>query len=226
MDHDIPVSFRLLAIPGVMFCLALFVAPLLVMLSLAVRDPRPGIDNLIWMTTTPAVAKIVWATLWFSIVASAISVALGFLLAYVIWLLDRGASLVFLVVVLVSFWLSVLIRCFALIMALGPRGPVNAALDAVGLGPVQLIRNETGVLIGMVHYLIPFAVLTISTGLRGIDISLIAAARSMGAGRTRLFRTVVLPLSAPAARGCALRCASSSRSVSTSRLPCSAAVES
>ena len=99
---------------------------------------------------------------------------------------------------LISFWLSVLIRCFALIMALGPRGPLNAALDPIGLGPVQLIRNETGVLIGMVHYLVPFAVLTISAGLRGIDLSLVAAARSMGAGRARLLRTVVLPLAAPA----------------------------
>jgi putative spermidine/putrescine transport system permease protein len=198
MDQDVPASFRLLAIPGTVFCVVLFVAPLLMMLSLAVRDPQPGIDNLVWMATAPAVGKIVWATLWFSVVASAISIALGFLLAYVIWLLDRGASLAFLVVVLVSFWLSVLIRCFALIMALGPRGPLNAALDSVGLGPVQLIRNETGVLIGMVHYLVPFAVLTISTGLRSIDLSLIAAARSMGAGRTRLFRTVVLPLAAPA----------------------------
>jgi putative spermidine/putrescine transport system permease protein len=198
MGGDIPRSFRLLAIPGAAFCLVLFVAPLLLMLSLAVRDPEPGLDNLVWMATSSAVGKIVWATLRFSIVASVLAVGLGFLLAYVIWLLDRGASLAFLTVVLVSFWLSVLVRCFALIMLLGPRGPLNESLGAMGLGPVQLIRNETGVLIGMVHYLIPFAALVMSSALRGIDLSLVAAARSMGAGRLRLFRTIVVPLSAPA----------------------------
>ena len=84
MNNDLPASFRLLAIPATVFCVVLYLAPLLAMLTLAVRDPQPGIDNLVWMTTTPAVGKIVWATLWFSVAASAISVALGFLLAYVI----------------------------------------------------------------------------------------------------------------------------------------------
>lgn len=198
MNSDIPGRYRYLAIPATVFCIGLFVAPLLLMLSLAVREPQPGLENLTWMFSSSAVGKIMWATLRVSAVASLVSVVLGFLLAYVIWLLDRRASLIFLVVVLVSFWLSVLIRCFALIMALGPRGPINETLQAIGLGPVQLIRNETGVLLGMVHYLIPFATLTIIAGLRGIDLSLVAAARSMGAGRMRLFRTIILPLSAPA----------------------------
>jgi putative spermidine/putrescine transport system permease protein len=197
MDQDIPRSFRLLALPAVLFSLALFVAPLLLMLSLAVRDPEPGLENFAWMASSSAVGKIVWATFRFSAIASLLSVLLGFLVAYSIWLSDRLVGMALLVVVLVSFWLSVLIRCFALIMALGPNGPVNAAMAMVSLGPVQLIRNETGVLIGMVHYLVPFAVLTILSALRGIDVSLIAAARSMGAGRVQLFRTVVFPLSAP-----------------------------
>lgn len=197
MDKDIPRAFRLLAFPASLFCVVLFVAPLLLMLSLAFRDPQPGVENFVWMASSTAVAKIAWATFSFSAIASVISVALGFVVAYAIWLADRRVSLALLVIVLVSFWLSVLIRCFALIMALGPNGPINAALKAMSIGPVQLMRNEPGVLIGMVHYLLPFAVLTILSSLRAVDLSLVAAARSMGAGRFHVFRTVVLPLSAP-----------------------------
>lgn len=197
MGKDIPRAFRLLIFPASLFCVVLFVAPLLLMLSLAFRDPQPGVENFVWMASSTAVAKIAWATFRFSAIASIISVALGFVVAYAIWLADRRVSLALLVIVLVSFWLSVLIRCFALIMALGPNGPVNAALMAMSIGPVQLMRNEPGVLIGMVHYLLPFAVLTILSSLRAVDLSLVAAARSMGAGRFHVFRTVVLPLSAP-----------------------------
>lgn len=197
MGKDIPRAFRLLIFPASLFCVVLFVAPLLLMLSLAFRDPQPGVENFVWMASSTAVAKIAWATFRFSAIASIISVALGFVVAYAIWLADRRVSLALLVIVLVSFWLSVLIRCFALIMALGPNGPVNAALKAMSIGPVQLMRNEPGVLIGMVHYLLPFAVLTILSSLRAVDLSLVAAARSMGAGRFHVFRTVVLPLSAP-----------------------------
>ncbi|MBL8583218.1 MAG: ABC transporter permease [Rhizobiaceae bacterium] len=199
MGQDIPRAFRLLAAPAALFSFALFLAPLLLMLSLAFRDPQPGLQNFGWMATSSAVGKIVWATFRFSAIASVISVMLGFAVAYAIWLSGRTLSLVLLFVVLVSFWLSVLIRCFALILALGPNGPVNATLAALSLGPVRLIRNEPGVLLGMVHYLIPFAVLTILAALRGIDLSLVAAARSMGAHRARVFRTVVLPLAAPGA---------------------------
>lgn len=197
MGHEIPRAFRLLAVPAVLFSFALFLAPLLLMLSLAFRDPEPGLQNFAWMSTSSAVGKIVWATFRFSAVASIVSVMLGFVVAYAIWLSGRTLSMLLLFVVLVSFWLSVLIRCFSLILALGPNGPVNALLFAVSAGPVRLIRNEPGVLIGMVHYLVPFAVLTILAALRGIDLSLVAAARSMGAGRARVFRTIVLPLSAP-----------------------------
>lgn len=197
MDQDIPRSFRLLALPATVFSLGLFVAPLLLMLSLSVRDPQPGLQNFAWMASSSAVGKIVWATFRFSAISSLVSVLLGFLVAYAIWLSGRRVATTLLVIVLVSFWLSVLIRCFALIMALGPNGPVNAALRMLSLGPVQLMRNDIGVLIGMVHYLIPFAVLTILSALRGVDLSLVAAARSMGAGRAYLFRTIVLPLSAP-----------------------------
>lgn len=197
VDTDLPRSSALLALPALLFTGVLFIVPLVLMLSRAFTDPAPGLSNLEWMATTPVVAKIVWATLRFSLAASVISVALGYLLAYVIVFAGGRTGALLLAVLLISFWLSVLVRCFALILMLRPNGPVKAALDSFGLHTVQLIRNEPGVLIGMTHYLIPFAALTALPVLRGIDRAVIGAARSMGASRLRVFRTITLPLSAP-----------------------------
>lgn len=197
MNRDVPPVYGCLAIPALLLCVGLFVLPLAQMLSLAVRDPAPGLGNLVWLASSDAVGRILWTTLRFAVLASLLATGLGFVLAYVAWLGGRAVATIVLTVLLVSFWLSVLIRCFALIMLLGPNGPLNGLLGQLGLGPLRLIRNEPGVLIGMVHYLVPFAALTILPALRTIDPALLAAARSLGAGRTRVFRTVVLPLAAP-----------------------------
>ncbi len=197
MDNSIPSSFRLLLVPGLVFATVLFLGPLVLMLSLSVREAETGIENFDWMLGSSAVQSIAWATVRFSALASTISVVLGFFLAYAIWRSGRILGTSLLAVVLISFWLSVLVRCFSLILMLGPNGPVLPALAFLGLGDVRLIRNESGVLIGMAHYLIPFAVLTILISLRAIDLSLVSAARSMGAGRGRIFRTIILPLAVP-----------------------------
>ena len=111
-----------------------------------------------------------------------------------------------LVLVLLPFWISILVRSFAWIALLGPQGPLNSALLAWGIvdDPVRLMRNETGVLIGMVHVMVPYAVLTLYANMRGIDGGLVSAARSLGASRWQAFRMVFLPLTVPGLVGAGL----------------------
>ena len=59
------------------------------------------------------------------------------------------------------------------------------------------MRNETGVLIGMIHIMLTYAILTLYANMRGIDVGLVAAARSLGASRFQAFRMVFLPLTRP-----------------------------
>jgi putative spermidine/putrescine transport system permease protein len=108
--------------------------------------------------------------------------------------------------VLLTFWLSVLVRAFAWVMILRPEGPVNGALLALGLveRPVQLVRNEIGVVIGMVHYMLPYAVLPLYANMQGIDRRLVAAARGLGASPFTAFRRVFLPLNRPGIVGAGL----------------------
>ena len=76
---------------------------------------------------------------------------------------------------------------------------MNQALIGVGFvrEPLPLVRNELGVAIGMIHYMIPFAVLPLYANRQGIDLRLVAAARGLGATRWQAFRRVFLPLSLP-----------------------------
>ncbi|WP_163071675.1 ABC transporter permease subunit, partial [Acinetobacter baumannii] len=71
----------------------------------------------------------------------------------------------------------------------------------VGLGlidmPLNLVRNETGVIIGMVHYMLPFGILPLYAGMRTIDPRVLNAARSLGANGLTVFRRVFFPLTVP-----------------------------
>jgi len=97
------------------------------------------------------------------------------------------------------FWISVLVRAFSWVTLLRNNGLINQALLDAGLiaEPLALVRNELGVIIGMVHYMTPFAVLPLYANMRGIDPRLVAAARGLGASPLAAFARVFLPLSLP-----------------------------
>jgi putative spermidine/putrescine transport system permease protein len=105
--------------------------------------------------------------------------------------------------VLLPFWLSVLVRGFAWIMLLGRNGVLNQALLGAGWidDPLILMRNETGVMIGMVHYMMPYAVLPLLANMQAIDKRLELAAKGLGAAPGQAFRRVFLPLSLPGVVG-------------------------
>jgi putative spermidine/putrescine transport system permease protein len=105
--------------------------------------------------------------------------------------------------ILLPFWTNILVRCYAWMLVLQTKGLVNTALvdwfGAVG-SPLPLLFNFTGVIIGMVHYLLPIAILTLYAGLKTIDPRLVRAAHGLGANPIRAFLAVFLPLSLPTVR--------------------------
>ena len=104
------------------------------------------------------------------------------------------------------FLLSVLIRAFGWLALLSNRGLVNTWLAAAGLTsePLSLVRNEFSVVVGMAHYLTPFAVFPIASSMRAVDERVLLAARGLGASRLRIFWTIFAPMTAPGAVGAAL----------------------
>ena len=108
--------------------------------------------------------------------------------------------------ILIPFWISVLTRAFGWVALLSNRGLINTWLTQLGViaEPLTLVRNEFGVVLGMVHFLIPFAVFPIASAMRSIDDRVLLAARGMGASATRTFWQVYLPMTMPGVLGAAI----------------------
>jgi putative spermidine/putrescine transport system permease protein len=192
-------AYWLVVLPAVLMLALLYFVPLGNVLLTSVTDPKPGLENYGLLFTSASVQRSLLTTLRIAAITTAAALLLGYGVAYAMRAAHTRTQRLMLVLVLLPFWISILVRSFAWIALLGTQGPVNSALVAWGLvdEPVSLVRNETGVLIGMIHVMVPYAVLTLYANMRGIDVGLVAAARSLGASRFQAFRLVFLPLTAP-----------------------------
>ncbi|MBP9951869.1 MAG: ABC transporter permease, partial [Cypionkella sp.] len=108
--------------------------------------------------------------------------------------------------ILIPFWISLLTRAFGWLALLSNRGILNGWLESLGVisEPLTMVRNEFGVIVGMTHFLIPFAVFPLATAMRNLDERVLLAARGMGAGRARVFWQVFMPMTASGILGAAL----------------------
>ena len=147
-------------------------------------------------------------TLKLSAAASVVSVVLGFALAY--WIVRTPSARVraaLIIVVAVPFMTSLIVRLYALTLVLGNTGLVNTILQGLRLLPenefVPLVRNQLGVTIGLVYFVLPFVVLTLAAVLRRLDATLEEAAQNLGADPARTFLAVTLPLAVPGVLGAA-----------------------
>ena len=198
--------YWLLVLPALLSLIVFYLFPLARVLWISVTEPAVGLDNYALLFTSPAVQRILVTTARICTVTSLLTLVLGYLVAYAMVHVGDGHRQAMLFCVLLTFWLSVLVRAFAWVMILRPEGPINAALLGLGLvdGPVALVRNEIGVVIGMVHYMLPYAVLPLYANMQGIDRRLVAAARGLGARPFTAFWRVFLPLNLPGIVGSAL----------------------
>ena len=192
-------AYWLVVLPALLMLVLLYFVPLGNVLLTSITDPKPGLDNYGLLFTSASVQRSLLTTLRIAAITTVFALLLGYVVAYAMRAASTRTQRLMLVLVLLPFWISILVRSFAWIALLGTQGPVNSALVAWGLvdEPVSLVRNETGVLIGMIHVMVPYAVLTLYANMRGIDAGLVAAARSLGASRWQAFRMVFLPLTAP-----------------------------
>jgi putative spermidine/putrescine transport system permease protein len=132
-----------------------------------------------------------------AIVAVAAAV-LAYPIAWLLWRLPRWRNLL-LVIVLVPWLVSLVVRTYGWLVILGPKGFLNETLKWAGViqSPLPLIFNDLGVVIGLTHVLMPFSVIATLSVLLQIDNRLEEASESLGAGGFETWRRVVLPLSLP-----------------------------
>jgi len=189
--------------PLPLLLIAAYLIPLLGIFQWSFTDPTPGIGNYVQIATDPAIHGILLRTLRICLMVTALSVVIAYIISYH-WVFGPPWRQRFIeICVLIPFWISVLIRAFGWLIILRPRGLLNDWLTGLGLisDPLVLVRNELGVVIGMVHFMVPFAIFPLVGVMRQIDGRVLAAARGLGAGPIRRFVEVFLPLSMPGVVG-------------------------
>ncbi|MDF2620323.1 MAG: binding-protein-dependent transport system inner rane component [Xanthobacteraceae bacterium] len=146
-------------------------------------------------------------TLEISATVTLLCLVLAYPLAYRLATLPESTANLLMILVLLPFWTSLLVRTASWLVILQREGPLNEALQWLGLidQPLQLVFNRPGVVIAMTHVLLPFMVLPIYSVMRGIPPNYMRAATSLGAPFLTAFRRVYFPLSLPGVTaGCLL----------------------
>ena len=143
--------------------------------------------------------QVFWNTFEIALIVTAICLLLGYPLGFLLATTTPGWATLGFIFVLLPLWTSVLVRTYAWMVLLGRNGVFNRLLVQGGVisDPLPLLNNFTGVLIGMVHVLLPYMVLPIYGAVRRVDPALISAAQGLGASNARIFRRVYLPLTLP-----------------------------
>jgi spermidine/putrescine transport system permease protein len=131
--------------------------------------------------------------------ATFICLLLGYPFAYIVTRMKGYWKSLCLMLVIIPFWTSSLIRSYALIAIIKGKGVLNTVLIALGIihEPLSLLFTNTAVIIGLVYNLLPFMILPIMTNIERLDYRLVDAARDLGANRFTTFRRVIIPLSMP-----------------------------
>jgi len=188
-----------LVAPFLLLVMALYLGPILNILWLSVTDPEPGMGNYRKLFESDSLLRIFWTTIRICIITTVCSVLLGYSIAYAMVHCHQRQKNYMLTLLLVSFWISILVRTFSWLMLLGNRGLVNNALEGLGVisEPITFMRNELGVLIGMVHYMVPYAVLPLLVNMQSMDKRVMDASRNLGATGVQTFWRVYLPLTTP-----------------------------
>jgi putative spermidine/putrescine transport system permease protein len=189
----------LLVLPALVLMLAFYAFPLGQVLWISFTEPAPGLGNYERLLTSEAIQRVWVTTLRICTITTAITLLAGYAVAYAIVHASPRMQRWMFVCVLLPLWISVLVRAFAWVTILRSQGLVNNALVGLGVidSPLRLLWNEFGIAVGMIHYMIPYAVLPLYASMRDIDARLVPAARGLGASRGEAFRTVFLPLTKP-----------------------------
>ena len=154
----------------------------------------------------PLYLDVFWRTIKVSLLVTAISLIVGYPVAYYLARKTRRFRVTLLVLVILPLWTSYLVRTYAWMLILGTKGAVNQALLGLGLisEPISwLLYSDFAVTLALVHIYMPYLILPLYGVLEKLDPSLFEAAKDLGGGRWRTFLHVTLPLSLPGvATGC------------------------
>lgn len=211
----------LIAIPYV-WLLCLFLIPFLIVIKISLSDAalaRPpympqldtslgwqgfkdflselDFENFIFLTTDSLYWKAYLSSLQIAVISTILTLLVGFPMAYGMARAPQEWRPTLMMLVILPFWTSFLIRVYSWMGILGTNGLLNALLLKLGLisAPLTILNTDTAVYIGITYTYLPFMILPIYAALEKLDDSLLEAAEDLGCSRTSAFWLITLPLS-------------------------------
>lgn len=195
----------ILLVPGMGWLVVFFAVPLLIIfvVSLGTRDQYGGVlfDNLslhnYQRALEPGFIPTVVNSFKYAIATTILAIAIAYPMAYFISRYGGRRKALLLVLVMLPFWTSWVIRTYAWMILLRDNGVVNGVLGAVGLGPFQMLNTDMSVIFGMTYGFLPFTILPLYVAIDRLDPNLVQAARDLYASGRGAFVHVTLPLTMP-----------------------------
>lgn len=147
----------------------------------------------------PLYLSLLLDSLWLAAITTVLCLLLGYPFAYLLTRMAPRWRPLLLLLVIIPFWTSSLVRTYAMVIVLKANGLLNQILLGFGLidEPLELLYTEPAVILGMLYALLPFMILPLYATLEKLDHRLIEAARDLGAGQFTIFRRIIVPLTLP-----------------------------
>jgi putative spermidine/putrescine transport system permease protein len=198
----VPKAWMLL-IPILLFYGPFYIYPLFKLMSLSVFDPDFTLRHFRHFFVNPAYLKVLINTISMSLTVTLLCLFLGYPTAYFLANINSRAANLLMIAVILPYFTSIMVRTFSWIILLGREGIVNKLLLSGGLiqDPIKMIFNGFGVHVGMVHFLLPYAILIIHSVMKNIDSNLMRSSESLGASRIQTFLFIYFPLTLPGVVG-------------------------
>jgi len=188
---------HLLALPTGILLLFCFLVPVIWLFSIALFDPVFSTEHFERLYNSRAYSTVFYNSVSVATTVTLICLLLGYPFAAFLTFLPENRRTPWLFLALIPMWMSILIRSYAWMVVLGREGIVNDLIQWAGLAsePVKLLHTSGAVYVGMVQILAPLMIITCFAGMTTIDLTLVRAARVLGASPRRAFFGTFFPLS-------------------------------
>lgn len=197
---------RLLVLPAAVYYTTFFLAPIAIIVAYSFAD-RMGFFDITFGLYGRNYARL-WDPLYLNIYRNTLLLAaagtigcllIGYPFAY--WLATRvhDRKTLLLVLVIIPFWTSILIRTYAWSILLSPQGPLSSALQSLNLisQPLDILFTTRAILIGVIYDYLPLMIFPLYVSIERMDRGLVEASRDLGAGRWKTLWRVTIPLTLP-----------------------------
>ena len=186
----------LTSVPYLIWMVVFTVIPLLLVTYFAFTD-ETGAFTMANLSAVREYVAVIFRSIWLAFIATMLCLLIAYPLSYIISRAPQRRQRTYLLLVMLPMWINFLLRTYAWMTLLENTGIINRLLGIFGIGPLSMINTQGAVVLGMVYNYLPFMILPLYSVMTKIENSLIIAAQDLGAPRSTVFSSVVLPLSMP-----------------------------